>query len=131
MLARRLHTPPMINSPYLFRTADYPLVDVSSRLKLREAKSGFGIALRYQERAPEPAGAPGDSAETHWCETGHSIFILSGRMRYRFADHEGKAGHVVEAGPGDMLHIPAGPAHRHQPEAIGTEKACYFLTEFD
>ena len=111
----------MTDSPYLFRAADHPLVDVSDRLKLREAKSGFGIALRYQERAPDAPDAP----EPHWCETGHSIFILSGRIRYRFDDHE------VEAGPGDMLHIPAGPAHRHKPRAIGTEPVRYVLTEFD
>ncbi len=111
----------MTDSPYLFRAADHPLVDVSDRLKLREAKSGFGIALRYQERAPDPPGTP----DGHWCETGHSIFILSGRIRYRFDDH------VVEAGPGDMLHIPAGPAHRHQPQVVGPETVRYVLTEFD
>jgi uncharacterized cupin superfamily protein len=112
----------MNDSPYLFRAADHPLLDVSVHLKLREAKSGFGVALRYQERSPEP---PGQAPEPHWCETGHSIFILSGRMQYRFDNH------TVEAGPGDMLHIPAGPAHRHQPQAIGTEPAKYVLTEFD
>ncbi len=118
----------MTNSPYLFRAADHPLLDVSDTLKLREARSGFGIALRYQERLPDPPGKPEDGLpdpEAHWCETGHSIFILSGRIRYRFDDHE------VEAGPGDMLHIPAGPAHRHQPRAIGTEPVRYVLTEFD
>lgn len=124
MLARRLHTPRMTNSPYLFRADDHPLVPVSAQLKLREAKSGFDIALRYQERLPDPPGSQ-DAPEPHWCETGHSIFILSGRIRYRFDDH------VVEAGPGDMLHIPAGPEHRHQPQVIGTEKVRYFLTEFD
>lgn len=116
-------TLPMTDSPYLFRAADHPLVDVSDKFKLREAKSGFAIALRYQERTPDPPGTP--EPEPHWCETGHSIFVLSGRMRYRFDDHE------VEAGPGDMLHIPAGRTHRHQPQAIGTEPARYFLTEFD
>ena len=112
----------MTDSPYLFRATDHPLVDVSDRFRLREAKSGFGIALRYQERLPDPGAAP---EADHWCETGHSIVILSGRIRYRFDDHE------VEAGPGDMLHIPAGPEHRHQPRAVGTEPVRYVLTEFD
>jgi hypothetical protein len=110
----------MSKSPYLFSAAEHPLHAKTPRLQLREAVTGFGIALRYQERMPNPPGTP----EGNWCETGHSIFILSGRMRYRFDDHE------VEAGPGDMLHIPAGPAHRHKPSAIGAEPAVYVLTEF-
>jgi cupin domain len=110
----------MSDSPYLFRAAEHPLHDVSERLKVREAVSPFGIALRYQERAPDPPGAP----EADWCETGHSIFILSGRIRYRFDTHS------VEAGPGDMLHIPAGRAHRHKPSVVGTEPVRYVLTEF-
>ena len=108
----------MSPSPYFFPAADHPLHQANDRLKVREAVSGFGIALRYQERAP---GAP----EGDWCLTGHSIFILSGRLRYRFDDH------TVEAGPGDMLHIPAGAAHRHKPSVIGEEPVRYVLTEFD
>ena len=110
----------MTDSPYLFRAADHPLRDATDRLKVREAVSGFGIALRYQERAPDPPAAP----EAAWCETGHSIFILSGRIRYRFNDHS------VDAGPGDMLHIPAGPEHRHRPSVPGPDIVRYVLTEF-
>lgn len=110
----------MAQSPYLFMAADHPLVQVNDRLKLREAVTGFGIALRYQERAPDPPDAP----ERDWCETGHSVFVLSGRIGYVFDDH------MVEAGPGDMLHIPAGPAHRHKPRVLGTESVRYVLTEF-
>ncbi len=110
----------MSNSPYLFPAAAHPLHAVTDRLKVREAFSEFGIALRYQERAPDPAGAP----EPAWCETGHSIFILSGRIRYTFDSQ------VVEAGPGDMLHIPAGPEHRHKPSVVGNEVVRYVLTEF-
>jgi hypothetical protein len=111
----------MTTSPYLFSAADHELRPVNDRLKVREAVSGFGIALRYQERAPDPEGTP----EADWCETGHSIFILSGRISYRFDDH------TVNAGPGDMLHIPAGPAHRHKPRVVGSETVRYVLTEFD
>jgi hypothetical protein len=111
----------MIDSPYLFPAANHPLEAVSDRLKVREAVSGFGIALRYQERAPDPPAA----AEADWCETGHSIFILSGRIRYRFDSH------TVEAGPGDMLHIPAGPDHRHKPSVPGPDSVRYVLTEFE
>ena len=110
----------MTDSPYLFRAADHPLQPHAPGLQVREAVSSFGIALRYQERAPSPAGSP----EPHWCETGHSIFVLAGRLRYRFDTH------VVEAGPGDMLHIPAGREHRHQPSVLGAEPARYVLTEF-
>jgi hypothetical protein len=111
----------MSDSPYLFRAVDHPLRNFTDRLKVREAVSDFGIALRYQERAPDPTGAP----EAEWCETGHSIFILSGRICYRFETHE------VEAGAGDMLHIPAGPAHRHKPSVPGPETVSYVLTEFE
>ena len=109
-----------MGNPYLFRAADHPLEDAGPRLRVREAVSGFGIALRYQERLPDEPGAP----EAEWCETGHSIFVLSGRIRYRFDDQD------VEAGPGDMLHIPAGRAHRHRPSVPGPEPARYVLTEF-
>lgn len=110
----------MTESPYLFRAADHPLTPHGSGLLVREALSPFGIALRYQERVPAPPGAP----DPAWCETGHSVFVLSGRLRYTFDSH------TVEAGPGDMLHIPAGPAHRHKPSVLGTEPARYVLTEF-
>ena len=109
--------PGMSASPYLFRAADHPLQEAAPGLRVREALSPFGVALRYQERAP---GAP----EGHWCETGHSVFVLSGRLRYRFEGHE------VVAGPGDMLHIPAGPDHRHIPGVEGGETVRYVLTEF-
>lgn len=109
----------MTESPYLFRAADHPLLRANDRLQVREALSSFGIALRYQERTPDP-----NALEGNWCETGHSIFILSGHIRYRFDSH------AVEAGPGDMLHIPAGPEHRHKPSAIGEETVRYVLTEF-
>lgn len=111
----------MAHSPYLFPAAAHPLEQLSPQLKVREGLSPFGIAVRYQERAPAPDGTP---VETPWCETGHSVFILEGRIRYTFDDH------AVEAGPGDMLHIPAGPAHRHKPQAVGTGVVKYFLTEF-
>jgi hypothetical protein len=111
----------MTTSPYLFTAAGHPLHAAGDRLKFREAVTGFGIALRYQERAPDPPNTP----EAAWCETGHSIFILSGRIGYRFDDH------TIEAGPGDMIHIPAGTRHRHKPRVIGTETVRYVLTEFD
>ena len=78
----------MSASPYLFRAADHPLQEAAPGLQVREALSPFGTALRYQERAPGgPAG--------HWCETGRSVFVLSGRLRCRFEGHE------VVAGPGE------------------------------
>jgi uncharacterized RmlC-like cupin family protein len=113
----------MPDSPYHFPAAAHPLHAAADRLMVREAVSKFGITLRYQERAPAPPDAPHQAAD-HWCETGHSIFILAGRIRYTFDDH------TVEAGPGDMLHIPAGPAHRHRPSVIGDEVVRYVLTEF-
>ena len=36
----------------------------------------------------------------------------------------------MDAGPGDMLHIPAGAAHRHKPSVVGDEVVRYVLTEF-
>lgn len=115
----------MPDSPYHFPAATHPLHAAGDRLMVREAISPFGIALRYQERAPDPQGAAHTGAADHWCETGHSIFILAGRIRYTFDDH------VVEAGPGDMLHIPAGRAHRHRPSVVGDEVVRYVLTEFE
>jgi uncharacterized cupin superfamily protein len=113
----------MPDSPYHFPAAAHPLHAATDRLMVREAVSPFGITLRYQERAPDPPGTTPPAAD-HWCETGHSIFVLAGRIRYTFDDH------TVEAGPGDMLHIPAGPAHRHRPSVIGDKLVRYVLTEF-
>ena len=107
-----------IDSPYLFRAADHPLATHAPGLLVREAVSPFGIALRYQERSP-------DAPAVGWCHTGHSVFVLEGRLRYEFDSHQ------VEAGPGDMLHIPSGAAHRHRPSAVGPGPARYVLTEFE
>lgn len=106
-------------SPYVFRASAAELMPVSPTLRVKEAHMLGGIALRYQERSP---GGAGDGA---WCETGHSAYILSGRLRYEFPDHS------VEVGPGDMVHIPAGHAHRHRPSVVGDEPVRYFITEFE
>jgi uncharacterized RmlC-like cupin family protein len=107
---------------YLFRAAEHQLQDAGGGLRVREAVTPFGIALRYQERMPAEPAANG--VPPHWCETGHSVFVVSGRLQYRFDNQ------TIEAGPGDMVHIPAGPAHRHIASALGDAPACYFLTEF-
>ncbi len=106
------------DSPYVFRASQAPLVSAGPNLKVKEAHMPGGMIVRYQERAP---GADPGAA---WCETGHSAYILSGRLRYEFCDH------TVEIGPGDIVHIPAGHAHRHRPSAIGDEPVRYFITEF-
>jgi quercetin dioxygenase-like cupin family protein len=108
----------MAASPYLIRAAEAKTLGDGHLLSVREADfPGFGIALRFQERRP---GGPAPA----WCVTGHSVFVLEGRLRYEFDDHS------VEAGPGDMLHIPAGPAHRHKPSVVGEGPVRYVLTEF-
>ncbi len=107
------------DSPYVFRASAAPLVQDSPTLKIKEAHMLDGMALRYQERAP------GGAVDGPWCETGHSAFILSGRLRYEFSDHS------VEIGPGDMVHIPAGHDHRHRPSVVGDETVKYYITEFE
>lgn len=108
----------MSRSPYLVRAAEAKALGDGHLLAVREADfPGFGIALRFQER--RPGGPP-----SGWCVTGHSVFVLEGRLRYDFDDH------AVEAGPGDMLHIPAGEAHRHKPSVVGDGPVRYVLTEF-
>jgi quercetin dioxygenase-like cupin family protein len=51
--------------------------------------------------------------------------VIDGRLCYEFADHK------VELGPGDMVHIPAGPRHRHRASAVGDKPVRYFITTFD
>ncbi|MEX2617947.1 MAG: cupin domain-containing protein [Alphaproteobacteria bacterium] len=106
------------DSPYVFRASAAPLVAASPTLKVKEAQMPDGMIVRYQERSP--GGAQRDT----WCETGHSAYVISGRLRYEFPDH------AVEVGPGDIVHIPAGYDHRHRPQAVGDEPARYFITEF-
>ena len=105
-------------SPYVFRASEAELVAESETLKVKEAHMADGMIVRYQERSP------GGDEDGEWCETGHSAYILSGRLRYEFPDHE------VEIGPGDIVHIPAGHAHRHRPHVLAGEPVKYFITEF-
>lgn len=105
-------------SPYVFRASQVPLEETSATLKVKEARMLGGMTARYQERSP---GSPNTGP---WCETGHTAYIIAGRLRYEFTDHE------VEVGPGDIVHIPAGHAHRHRPHVVGDETVKYFITEF-
>ena len=110
----------MSDSPYVFHAGAAPLKTESDTLKVKEAHMLDGMTVRYQERSPSPV-----NPDAPWCETGHSAYILSGRLRYEFPDH------VVEVGPGDMVHIPAGRDRRHRPTALGDEPVKYFITEFE
>ncbi|MDP6120500.1 MAG: cupin domain-containing protein [Rhodospirillales bacterium] len=105
-------------SPYVFRASQAPLVESSATLKVKEACMLGGMMVRYQERSP---GSPNTGP---WCKTGHTAYIIAGRLRYEFPDHE------VEIAPGDVVHIPAGYAHRHRPHVVGDETVKYFITEF-
>lgn len=108
----------MYESPYVFRASETSFSEGSSNLKVKEARMLNGMTLRYQERQPGPRN------DGPWCQTGHSVFVVSGRVLYEFHNH------VVELGPGDMAHIPSGAEHAHRPSVAGQEPACYFLTEF-
>jgi quercetin dioxygenase-like cupin family protein len=44
----------------------------------------------------------------HWCERGHTGFVLDGQLRIRFE------GQDVIYNAGDGVFIPAGPEHRHE-----------------
>ncbi|MBM3489325.1 MAG: cupin domain-containing protein [Alphaproteobacteria bacterium] len=107
------------DSPYVFRASEAPLVQMGLALKVKEARMLDGMTVRYQERAPGPRN------QGAWCETGHTAFVLSGRLAYEFPNH------AVEVGPGDIVHIPAGHAHRHRPSVVGNETVKYFITEFE
>ena len=109
----------MTDSPYVFRAARTLFRETKPGLRVKEAAMLEGMTVRLQERAP----APRDPAAS-WCRTGHTAYVLSGRLRYEFVDHE------VELGPGDIAHIPAGEAHRHRPSVPGDEPVVYFITEF-
>lgn len=102
---------------YVFHASRAPLIALAPGLKGKEARMPDGLVVRYQERLP---GHDGD----HWCEAGHTAYILSGAIRYEFPSR------TVDAGPGDIVHIPAGHAHRHRPRVIGSEPVRYFITEF-
>ena len=105
-------------SPYVFRASQAPLAETSPTLKVKEARMLGGMTVRYQERLPGPPNTG------PWCETGHTAYIIAGRLRYEFPDHD------AEIGPGDIVHIPAGHAHRHRPHVAGDEAVKYFITEF-
>ena len=102
---------------YVFHASRSPLRSLAPGVMGKEARMPDGLVVRYQERSP------GHDSED-WCESGHTAYILSGRIRYELADG------VIEAGPGDIVHIPAGHAHRHRPRVVGSEPVRYFVTEF-
>lgn len=102
---------------YVFHASLMPVRELFPGVAGKEARMPDGLIVRYQERAPGPAGE-------HWCESGHTAYILSGRICYEFPDE------TVEAGPGDIIHIPAGHAHRHRARALGDAPVKYFITEF-
>ena len=102
---------------YAFHAGRVPLRALGPGVMGKEARMEDGLIVRYQERAPGHDGH-------EWCESGHTAYILAGRLRYEFPDH------VVEVGPGDIVHIPAGHAHRHRPRVVGSATVRYFITEF-
>lgn len=109
--------PAAADSPYVFHASRTPLGKLGPGLAGKEATMPDGLVVRYQERAPGH-----DSAE--WCLSGHTAYIIAGAIRYEFPDS------TVEARPGDIVHIPAGHAHRHKPHVLGSEPVRYFITEF-
>ncbi len=50
--------------------------------------------------------------EPHWCETGHSGYVLDGVLEIDFDDET----EVFEAG--DAVLIPQGPGHRHRARVV-------------
>lgn len=107
----------MSKSPYLFRASTAPLTEDLPKLKVKQASMLGGLRLRYQERYPGQPPEP-------WCSIGHSMVVVSGRLRIEFDDH------AIELAPGDMAHIPPGPEHRHRSSPLGDEPAKYYLTSF-
>jgi hypothetical protein len=101
---------------YVFHASQAPLRALGPGIMGKEARMPDGMIVRYQERA---AGLASD-----WCESGHTAYIVAGRIRYELPEG------AIEAGPGDMVHIPAGPEHRHRPSVIGKDTVKYFITEF-
>ena len=90
------------------------------------AYAGVLVDLYFGNRLVlTPSFAPGVYLHGASKDLGGPIeFRSQVELSYRFDDH------TVEAGPNDMLHIPAGPAHRHKPKVVGTEVVRYVLTEF-
>jgi len=60
--------------------------------------------LRLVEYTPDLA--------PHWCERGHTGYLLEGRLEITFDNGV----HVFE--PGDGIFIPAGAEHRHMGRAL-------------
>ena len=50
----------------------------------------------------------GGAARARWCDTPHSGFVISGRIRYDFEDGR----RAVMASAGDAFVLPAQPRHR-------------------
>jgi len=58
----------------------------------------------------------------HWCEKGHSGYLLCGKMAIEFTETE------IIYNEGDGIFIPDGPEHKHRGRVL-SEKALVFFIE--
>lgn len=65
--------------------------------------------------------APGTVSGWHHHGTHETtLYVVVGRMRMESGPH---GEHVVEAGPGDFLHVPAGAVHRESNPGVDASRA--------
>jgi mannose-6-phosphate isomerase-like protein (cupin superfamily) len=61
--------------------------------------------------------------EPHWCERGHTGYILDGQMEIEF--EEGV--HTFKAGDG--VNIPNGPEHKHRAKVVSGVVRAFFIED--
>ncbi len=61
--------------------------------------------------------------EPHWCDRGHTGYILEGRFQIEFP------GSTEVFGPGDGVVIPDGPGHRHRATVLSGTVTAVFIED--
>jgi len=88
-----------------------PTPGMTRRLATHEAGMWTGVV------ETEPGAVSGWH---HHGEHETTLYVVEGRMRLESGPH---GEHVVEAGPGDFLRVPAGAVHRESNPGEGTSRA--------
>ena len=76
-----------------------------------------GKRMRLVEYTPE--------MEPHWCEKGHSGYLLAGRFEIEFPDR------TETYDPGDGLIMLPGREHKHRAKALTDVVSVFFVEDLD
>jgi quercetin dioxygenase-like cupin family protein len=91
----------LVSESLVARLAQEAWRDDAPGIRARECFDVDGKRFAIVEYGP-------GAARDDWCDAGHYGYVISGRIRYRFAD----GGPALEAGAGEGFFLSTDPAHQ-------------------